>query len=426
MNDLNDRNFYIFGNTTFAQIFYLFCKENQIEKNIKAFLVSDIKKDKRNRHIIHGIPVRDIEWLKNESGCKDIFFAGKVKTVIDQMLPLLKDVYDGNLYYVSDFVHTIMYSRSMYLGYEDIVNRYSISQDLYETGLLNLKDIQSKQYYKYMPRVSVGYYPDHRIFNNSVRLDELYRHQLGDYSCFENIDEPHEVIYKCKIYMSKSHFDKELTEDFDTPYTETIQVGADLTDQIIAKIKDNTGINISVRNKDYCEMSAVYWAWKNDADSDYIGFCHYRRRFVIDESIINYIMNHQYEAVYTIPKLTDGGMREEFVERNYFLTPEVWKLTGEVIEKLFPEYSDAWKEFGKSFFLLSCNMFIMRRDIFNHYCSWVFAVLKEVDEYYLLQGIQCDNRYLGYISECLNTVYVMKHKNTLKKGFVQLKMLDTK
>ena len=50
----------------------------------------------------------------------------------------------------------------------------------------------------------------------------------------------------------------------------------------------------------------------------------------------------------------------------------------------------------------------------------------EVDKYFLGQGIQCDNRYLGYISECLTTLYIMKNKNDLKKAFVELKELVVK
>lgn len=43
-------------------------------------------------------------------------------------------------------------------------------------------------------------------------------------------------------------------------------------------IGNNTGENISIKNPNYCELTGLYWAWKN-LECEYIGLCHYRRYF---------------------------------------------------------------------------------------------------------------------------------------------------
>ena len=64
----------------------------------------------------------------------------------------------------------------------------------------------------------------------------------------------------------------------DPPYF-PIQVGKALSSVDLGITGDDTGDNISGKNPSYCELTGLYWAWKNLKDTDVIGLCHYRRYF---------------------------------------------------------------------------------------------------------------------------------------------------
>ena len=55
---------------------------------------------------------------------------------------------------------------------------------------------------------------------------------------------------------------------------------------------DNTGKNISFKNKFYGENTFHYWLWKNQLkdcfEKKWVGFCHYRRFWVKNPKVINF------------------------------------------------------------------------------------------------------------------------------------------
>ena len=55
-----------------------------------------------------------------------------------------------------------------------------------------------------------------------------------------------------------------------------VQAGRALYPAIGHIAGDDTGPNISAKNPNYCELTALYWGWKN-LDAEYLGLAHYRR-----------------------------------------------------------------------------------------------------------------------------------------------------
>lgn len=90
----------------------------------------------------------------------------------------------------------------------------------------------------------------------------------------------------CKILIC-CHKPCELPPDPDGLFL-PVQVGAAISDvdlgmQRYDQVNGEPCDNISAKNKSYCELTALYWAWKNIKkiypNLEYIGLNHYRRYF---------------------------------------------------------------------------------------------------------------------------------------------------
>ena len=92
-------------------------------------------------------------------------------------------------------------------------------------------------------------------------------------------------LYNVRCHADKPIFVNARSFQWEIP----IQAGAALTDIKIAKVSDDTGDNISLKNPKYCELTALYWIWKNDM-ADYVGLSHYRRHFDLTEESIERLM----------------------------------------------------------------------------------------------------------------------------------------
>lgn len=229
-------------------------------------------------------------------------------------------------------------------------------------------------------------------------------------------------------------------------YLIPIQVGCENADTMLENyVHDNTGDNISYKNPDYCELTATYWMWKND-HSSYIGLFHYRRYLALDEKNLKKYMNH-WKQIYYMGALTqktfDGlGFNDETkirtIQEYDLIIPkcselhykniknfyELYKRGDQNVEldyalkKLvdkYPEYQDAVEECKTSAKGYHYNMFIMRREVFNEYCEWLFSVLDSMyDDMKSGVFVTKKTRMIGYMAEFMMGVFVCKKRNELK------------
>lgn len=207
-----------------------------------------------------------------------------------------------------------------------------------------------------------------------------------------------------RIYVASSIYDKPLETDYKLTKDEIImQVGAALTKERISEavLTDCEGDNISSKNRQYCELTGLYWIWKH-AKEDYLGLVHYRRHFLLPENWIERLEQHNVDVILPVPLYVAPNIEENYKSRHL---PEDWDYLMKYFEEQLPdEFNTAQKVFKGNLYS-PCNMFIMKREILNDLCVWLFPIIDEVvkhggekDDIYM-------NRYPGFISERLITYY---------------------
>ena len=218
----------------------------------------------------------------------------------------------------------------------------------------------------------------------------------------------------------------------------TLQVGAALTDENISEYKDNTGDNISDKNKYYCETTGIYWIWKNCKDS-IKGQVQYRRFFNKDRLDIYNVKE--------ILKISDIILAQPFsfgnmtIEQQYELKHNIDDLleVKDIISKMFPEYIESYDKYIKhGNILFYSNSFITTSETYDKICSFIFPVLFEFEKRHNLSDehdrlehakealkkwpehketshdgepdVEYQSRFCGYLFERLFTLYLL-HNN---------------
>lgn len=184
-------------------------------------------------------------------------------------------------------------------------------------------------------------------------------------------------------------------------------------------IGDNTGDNISSKNANYCELTGVYWAWKN-LDAEYVGIAHYRRHFsngkLFGDKKCRVITKAELSRKLQNVDVLLPTPRNYWIETNYSQYAHAHHAidldtTRDILEEMFPAYLPAWDASMKKTTGHRFNMFVMKKTLFDAYCTWLFDVLFELEKRLDISKYnRNDSRVFGFVSERLLDVWIVTNK----------------
>lgn len=234
-----------------------------------------------------------------------------------------------------------------------------------------------------------------------------------------------------KILICCHKPDRFVRDEIYTP----IHVGKAVSDRDLGIMGDDTGDNISRLNANFCELTGLYWAWKNLEPVDYVGLCHYRRYFnfhdggdfLSDYSIVRSkdfdnldlslpdldALFRKYDVVLSKPKYFPYSLFVQYAEAQ---VSEDLRTLCSVVHEKYPDFDHAMNE------VLMCNnrlcpynMMIMRWADFQRYCAWLFDILFAARERINIEHYNAvQARIWGYMGERLLSVWICHEQMKVK------------
>lgn len=405
---------YIYGAGKNAADLFRFLRGQKI--GITGFLVSDLS---HNPKTLFGYPVSAVHSFFDLSEYIILVPAYRDMKSYKEICDCLIDTKIGNVYFMSknllEFIGQEVLKQKMKEWF--CTGRYYLREDLpAEAGheILAMKNEKGEEcHWRFSHNMVRRLNPEGPFdpFPNRTPLEE-FEAQYGTYHVMHKGASPaanDAATYA--VYMARSHVDKAAVPERLPSWIIPIQVGAALTDYEICAQKDDEGETISNRNGNYSECTAIYWMWKNAPRTDYIGLCHYRRHFDLGENEIRQLGARDVDALVTSPTFVYRTVGVSFAE---FIPTADLKVMLEVIRRDWPDYKAAAEDFLSSRFYPPCNLFVMKYDLFLQYSEFVFSVTFAIEEYYHSIGFYRNDRYMGFLIECLLGIFLMKKKEQLK------------
>ena len=173
--------------------------------------------------------------------------------------------------------------------------------------------------------------------------------------------------------------------------------------------RDDEGENISAKNRGWCELTALYWAWKN-TKADAVGLVHYRRHFRWRGGIASgaEICEALSRADAVLPKRRNYFIESTYSQYIHAHHAEDLDETRRILEERHPDFLPAFDSAMKSTSGHRFNMMVMKRPLLDDYCTWLFGVLSELERRLDISSYSdYDRRVFGFVAERLLDVYIV-------------------
>lgn len=210
------------------------------------------------------------------------------------------------------------------------------------------------------------------------------------------------------------------SETIDNPLYVNVRCGAVFDNRKnVTMLGDDTGDNISEKRDSFCELTVMYWAWKN-VKADYYGLCHYRRylsflesdinckksikdankiftieKFLTQKSISKYnitseeiykyinqvdIVTSPYESVKSMGDGPFVSVYDLCRQRNRDFDMSGIDVMLDIIKEYYPQYYECSQKYFMGSMVKFYNCFVMKKAIFQQLCSFLFGVLFRLEK----------------------------------------------
>ena len=199
-------------------------------------------------------------------------------------------------------------------------------------------------------------------------------------------------------------------------------------------VTDVGGDSIAALNYTFCELTALYWIWKNHTQDpgDLVGLLHYRR-LLLGGAHLSAFLKKPISETDLIKIMSDTAL---LVADKIPVTPNVYEHYGKChfvsdldIALHFAEVGDGARvgEYKKILLVLNSacmfNMFVSRRKIFDTYCEWVFPILfQTVKSINLIGRSPYQLRAIGFLAERLFNLWIFLNPSVRIKSLPVLLM----